>query len=81
MQSNKKTVSWRTESHSDVAETKAFQEHLIALTERNFALTLLKELRARGGQAAVEELTEEWLNSGDGGRVYEIRAEVVDLQA
>lgn len=79
MQTNKKMVSWRCEAHSDIAETAAFQQHVIAQAERNFALALLKELRARGGQASVQELTEEWLNSGDGGRVYEIRAEVVDL--
>lgn len=79
LQANRKTVSWRSEAHSDIADTKPFQQHVVALAEKNFALALLKELRARGGRAAVQDLTEEWKSSGDGGRVYEIRVEVVDL--
>jgi hypothetical protein len=79
MQTNKKKVTWRCEAHSDIADTAAFQQHVVAQAERNYGLALLTELRARGGKASVQELTEEWLNSGDGGRVYEIRAEVVDV--
>jgi hypothetical protein len=47
-------------------------------TEDAFARLLLRELRERGGSAAVGELREEWLNSGDGGKVYEISADIVD---
>jgi hypothetical protein len=81
MQTNRKTVSWRSEAHADIADTPAFRQHVQTLVERNFGLALVKELRARGGRASIQELTEEWLNSGDGGRVYEIRADVVDLPA
>jgi hypothetical protein len=79
MQTNRKTVSWRSEAHADIADTPAFREHVQSLAERNFGRALVKELRDRGGRAGIQELTEEWLNSGDGGRVYEIRADVVDL--
>ena len=56
-----------------------FRQHVVGLTETAFAKALLKELRQRGGKGSVSELHEEWLSSGDGGRVYEIRAEVEDL--
>jgi hypothetical protein len=79
MANNKKTVSWRSESHSDIADTTPFRAHVVAATESAFALALLKELRERGGKAAVAELTEEWSGGEAGGRVFEIRAEVSDL--
>ena len=55
------------------------RQHVVQTTETAFARALLKELRQRGGSAGITELSEEWLSSGDGGRVYEIRAEVSDL--
>jgi hypothetical protein len=79
MANNKKMVSWRSESHSDIADTAPFRQHVIATTETAFACALLKELRERGGKAAICELTEEWTGGEAGGRVYEIRAEVTDL--
>lgn len=79
MLTNRKTVSWRSEAHADIADTPAFRQHVQEMAEHDFGLALVKELRARGGRASIQELTEEWLNSGDGGRVYEIRADVVDL--
>jgi hypothetical protein len=78
MGNNKKTVSWRSESHSDIADTAPFRQHVVTTTETAFARALVKELRERGGKAAVAELTEEWVTLGNG-RVYEIRAEVTDL--
>lgn len=78
MPNNKKTVSWRSESHSDIADTAPFRQHVVATTETAFARALVKELRERGGKGVVDELTEEWVALGDG-RVYEIRAEVTDL--
>jgi hypothetical protein len=63
-------VRWRT---------TCLRISVTALTESNFAQALLKELRERGGQGVVQELREEWLNSGDGGKVYEISAEVADI--
>jgi hypothetical protein len=79
MLTNKKTVTWRSEAHADIADTAPFRKSVTSLTEENFAQALLKELRERGGQGVVQELREEWLNSGDGGKVYEISAEVTDL--
>jgi hypothetical protein len=79
MQGNKKTIAWRSESHSDISDSAPFRRHVVAKTETAFACALLKELRERGGTAGITELHEEWLSSGDGGRVYEIRAEVADL--
>jgi hypothetical protein len=73
----KKTVSWRSESHSDIAESAPFRQHVVSVTETAFARALLKELRERGGKASVSELNEDWLTVADG-RVYEIRAEVDD---
>jgi hypothetical protein len=79
MLTNKKTVTWRSEAHADIADTLPFRKSVTAMTESNFAQALLKELRERGGGGVVQELREEWLNTGDGGKVYEISAEVADL--
>jgi hypothetical protein len=79
MLTNKKTVTWRSEAYADVADTPPFRKHVATISEAEFAVALLKELRERGGKGAIQELREEWLNSGDGGRVYEISADVVDL--
>lgn len=78
IQTNRKTVSWRSEAHSDIADTPAFRQHVEALAERNFGMALVKELRERGGKAHVEELAERWMSGGDGGQIYEISADVVD---
>jgi len=78
MPNNKKIVTWRSESQSDIADTAPFRQHVITTTETAFARALLKELRERGGKGAVSELTEEWVEAGSG-RIYEIRAEVTDL--
>jgi hypothetical protein len=81
MLTNKKTVTWRSEAHADIADTAPFRSHVTAMAEKNFAVVLLKELRERGGKGAVQEIREEWQNSGDGGRIYEISADVVDFPA
>ena len=51
----------------------------IAKRQLKAADQLYTEGKVEEGRAAVQELSEEWLNSGDGGKVYEIRAEVGDL--
>jgi hypothetical protein len=81
MADNKKTITWRSEAYSDIADSQPFRKHVIHLTEEAFARLLLREIRDRGGRAAVAELREEWHNSGSGGKVYEISAEVTDPSA
>src|SRR5438045_15004 len=78
MPDNKKTITWRSEAYSDVADSPPFRKHVVQQTEDAFARLVLRELRERGGSAAVSDLREEWLNSGSGGRIYEISADVVD---
>ena len=78
MPENKKTITWRSEAYSDVADTLPFRKHVVQQTEDAFGHLLLREVRERGGSAAVSELREEWLNSGSGGKIYEISAEVAD---
>ena len=51
---------------------------MVQQTEDAFGRLLLREVRERGGNAAVTGLREEWLNTGSGGKVYEISADVVD---
>ncbi len=74
----KKTITWRSEAYSDIADTPPFRKHVVQQTEDAFSRLLLREARERGGQLAVSGLKEEWLNTGSGGRVYEISADVVD---
>jgi hypothetical protein len=78
MPENKKTITWRSEAYSDVADTPPFRKHVVQQTEDAFGRLLLREVRERGGSAAVSELREEWLNGGSGGKIYEISAEVAD---
>ena len=78
MPENKKTITWRSEAYSDVADTLPFRKHVVQQTEDAFGRLLLREVRERGGNAVVSELREEWLNSGSGGKIYEISAEVAD---
>ena len=78
MPDNKKTITWRSEAYSDVADSPPFRKHVVQQTEDAFARLLLREVRERGGGAAVSDLREEWLNSGSGGKIYEISAEVTD---
>jgi hypothetical protein len=78
MPENKKTITWRSEAYSDVADTPPFRNHVVKQTEDAFGRLLLREVRERGGSAAVSELREEWLNGGSGGKIYEISAEIAD---
>jgi hypothetical protein len=78
MPDNKKTITWRSEAYSDVADSAPFRKHVTEQTEETFARLLLREVRERGGSAAISELREEWLNSGSGSKIYEISAEVAD---
>src|SRR5436190_7043535 len=68
MPDNKKTITWRSEAYSDVADSPPFRKHVVQLTEDAFARLLLRELRERGGSAAVAELREEWLTAAPAAR-------------
>lgn len=81
MPDTKKTITWRSEAYSDIADSAPFRKHVVQQTEDAFARLLLREVRERGGNAAFGELREEWLNSGDGAKVYEISADVVEAAA
>jgi hypothetical protein len=81
MPNNKKTITWRSEAYSDVADSPPFRKHVTEQTEGAFARLLLREVRERGGSAEITELREEWLNSGSGGKQYEISADVTDAPA
>jgi hypothetical protein len=76
MPDNKKTITWRSEAYSDIADSAPFRKHVVQQTEDAFARLVLRELRERGGSATLMDLREEWLNSGSGGRIYEISAAV-----
>jgi hypothetical protein len=76
MPNSKKTITWRSEAYSDIADSAPFRTHVVQKTEDAFARLVLRELRERGGSATLTELREEWLNSGAGGRIYEISASV-----
>lgn len=78
MPENKKTITWRSEAYSDVADSPPFRKHVTQQTEEAFARLLLRELRERGGLMAISDLREEWLNSGSGGKIYEISADISD---
>lgn len=78
MPDNKKTITWRSEAYSDISDSPPFRKHVVQQTEDAFARLLLREVRERGGRAAVTQLQEGWLNSGSGGKIYEISAEVAD---
>ena len=76
-----KTITWRSEAYSDVADTPPFRKHVVQQTEDAFGRLLLRELRERGGSAAITALREEWLGTGSGGKVYEISADIADTPA
>jgi hypothetical protein len=78
MPDNKKTITWRSEAYSDIADSAPFRTHVVKLTEDAFARLVLREVRERGGSAALSDLREEWMNSGAGSRIYEISAQVAD---
>src|SRR5438132_5645321 len=78
MPNSKKTITWRSEAYSDIADSPPFRKHVVQQTEDSFARLVLRELRERGGSATLSELREEWLNSGSGGRIYEISADMGD---
>ena len=80
-ENNQKTITWRSEAYSDVADSAPFRKYVVQETENAFARLLLREVRERGGNAAVAALREEWLNTGSGGKVYEISADVTDAPA
>ena len=81
MPENKKTITWRSEAYSDVADSPPFRKHVVQQTEDAFARLLLRELREHAGSASITGLREEWLNTGSGGKVYEISAEVSEAPA
>src|SRR5947208_15074638 len=78
MPENEKTITWRSEAYSDVADSAPFRKHVVQQTEDAFARLALRELRERGGSATLSDLREEWLNGGSGGRIYEISADISD---
>lgn len=77
----KKTITWQSEAYSDVADSPPFRSHVVQQTEDAFARLLLREVRERGGGAAITELREEWQDTGSGGKVYRISADIVDAPA
>jgi hypothetical protein len=46
----KETLTARTETHSDVAESEAARQHQASLTERQFADLLIRRLREAQGE-------------------------------
>src|SRR5438105_3862497 len=54
MPDNKKTITWRSEAYSDVADSPPFRKHVVQQTEDAFARLLLRAVRerARPGGAA-----------------------------
>jgi hypothetical protein len=78
MPDNKKTITWRSEAYSDVTDTVPFRKHVVQQTEDTFARLVLRELREWGGSATLWDLREEWLDSGSGGKIYEVSADISD---
>lgn len=77
MADGKKTITRRSEGHSDVADTPPFRKHVETLTTQEFGKALVAEARARGG-FILRDLREEWVKSPEG-VVYEITAELGEL--
>jgi hypothetical protein len=69
----------RTESHSDVADSKPARAHQAALTEQLLAGQLLRRLREAEGPVRLGRLQEEWV-SVDDGLVHELSLEVVPTE-
>lgn len=74
-ETTRRKISRRSEGHSDVAETPAFKQRMVALTEDEFGRALLLEARGAKAPLLVRNLNEEWLKTGEG-NIYEISAEV-----
>jgi hypothetical protein len=76
-ETGKTTLTSRTESHSDVANTDAARAHQAAMTERQFGDTMVRRIRETKGEGAlvIRNFREEWLNTDDG-LVYEISVDV-----
>jgi len=73
-------VTRRSSGHSDVPNSAPFRQRIEAQVETEFGRALLAEARAAKGNVAVRNLSEEWLDSGDG-PIYEITAEIQRLDA
>ncbi len=72
----KQTVTARTESHSDVADTTPARAYQAATTERQFGEVLLRRVREARGEITVRGFREEWLPM-DGGLIHELSVEVI----
>lgn len=70
-----RTLTARTEAHSDAAETASAQRHLAEVTEAQFGRLLVKELRTHPAGFCLSDFQEEWRRTTDGA-VYEITASI-----
>ena len=75
----KQVVKSRTESHSDVADTKDARAYQSAMTERQFGGALLTRLREVNGEVRLRNFQEEWLST-EGGLVHEISVELQSVE-
>lgn len=74
-ESSDRSISARTVSHSDVADTAAMRRHVTEVTEAQFGKQLLAALRAHPRGVRVTHFREEWVKTGEG-LIYEITASV-----
>src|SRR3954467_11266864 len=79
MSETARKISRRSDGHSDVANSAPFRQRIESLVESEFGRALLAEARAARGNVAVRNLSEEWLNQGEG-LIYEISADIERLE-
>jgi hypothetical protein len=77
-ETNHRKISRRAQGHSDVANSPAFRERIEGLVATEFGRALLSEARANKGNLAIQGLSEEWLNTGEG-LIYEISAQIAPM--
>ena len=75
----KQVLTSRSESHSDVSDTKPARAHQAALTEKTFGEKLLKSLREANGEVRLTNLREEWVTT-EGGLIYEISVDLTPVE-
>lgn len=69
-------IKARSESHSDVARSKATKAYQQALTEEQFGKALVNRLREVAAPIRLGELREEWIETGEG-VVHELSVDVL----
>jgi len=75
----KQVITTRTESHSDVSDSKPARAHQAAMTEKRFGETLLKSLREAKTDVRLSNLREEWVTT-EGGLIHEISVDLVPVE-